>query len=118
MIGEFLDFLKISFGFPFFDFQPLKAWHSLHLRNMTKPGGATFSCMRPTVGKSFRPGTVDFPQKVLLHLQGEVGNPAEVGKLVFWFFHYDNDVQSPQQTRHLLSNQYNTCLASVKVVKG
>ena len=52
MIGEFLEFLGISFGFPFFDFQPLKAWHSLHLgteRYMTKPGGATFSCMRPTV---------------------------------------------------------------------
>ena len=52
MIGEFLDFLGISFGFPFFDFQPLKAWHSLHLgteRYMTKPGGATFSCMRPRV---------------------------------------------------------------------
>ena len=51
MIGEFLEFLGISFGFPFFDFQPLKAWHSLHLgteRYMTKPGGATFSCMRPT----------------------------------------------------------------------
>ena len=51
MIGEFLEFFKISFGFPFFDFQPLKAWHSLHLgteRYMTKPGGATFSCMRPT----------------------------------------------------------------------
>ena len=52
MIGEFLEFLGISFGFPFFDFQPLKAWHSLHLgteRYMTKPGGATFSCMRPEV---------------------------------------------------------------------
>ena len=51
MIGEFLEFLGISFGFPFFDFQPLKAWHSLHLgteRYMTKPGGARFSCMRPT----------------------------------------------------------------------
>ena len=51
MIGEFLEFLGISFGFPFFDFQPLKAWHSLHLgteRYMTKPGDATFSCMRPT----------------------------------------------------------------------
>ena len=50
MIGEFLEFLGISFGFPSFDFQPLKAWHSLHLgteRYMTKPGGATFSCMRP-----------------------------------------------------------------------
>ena len=44
MIGEFLELLGISFGFPFFDFQPLKAWHSLHLgteRYMTKPGGAT-----------------------------------------------------------------------------
>ena len=51
MIGEFLEFLGISFGFPFFDFQPLKAWHSLHLgteRYMIKLGGATFSCMRPT----------------------------------------------------------------------
>ena len=50
MIGEFLEFLGISFGFPFFDFQPLKAWYSLRLgteRYMTKPGGATFSCMRP-----------------------------------------------------------------------
>ena len=52
MIGEFLEFLGISFGFPFIDFQPLKAWHSLHLgtdRYMTKPGGTTFSCMRPLV---------------------------------------------------------------------
>ena len=52
MIGEFLELLGISFGFPFFDFQPLNAWHSLHLgteRYMTKPGGATFSCMRPAV---------------------------------------------------------------------
>ena len=51
MIGEFLEFWVISFGFTFFDFQALKPWHSLHLwteRYMTKPGGATFSCMRPT----------------------------------------------------------------------
>ena len=49
-MGELLEFWGISFGFPFFDFQPLKAWHSLHLgteRYMTKPGGATFSCMSP-----------------------------------------------------------------------
>ena len=54
MIGEFLEFWGISFGLPFFDFQPLKAWHSLHLRTeryMTKPGGATFSCMRPLLTK-------------------------------------------------------------------
>ena len=53
MIGEFLNFWGISFGFPFFDFQPLKAWHPLHLRTeryMTKPSGATLSCMRPLVG--------------------------------------------------------------------
>ena len=52
MIGEFLEFWGISFDFHFFDFQLLKAWHSLHLgteRYMTKPGGATFSCMRPNV---------------------------------------------------------------------
>ena len=57
MIGEFMEFLGISFGFLFFDFQPPKAWHSLHLRTeryMTKPGGATFSCMRPCM-PSFRP---------------------------------------------------------------
>ena len=43
-MGEFLQFLGISFGFPFFDFQPLKAWHSLNLgteRYMTPPDGAT-----------------------------------------------------------------------------
>ena len=43
-MGEFLKFLGISFGLPFFDIQPLKAWHSLHLgteRYMTPPDGAT-----------------------------------------------------------------------------
>ena len=43
-MGELLDFVGFSFGFPFFDFQPLKAWHSLHLgteRYMTLPDGAT-----------------------------------------------------------------------------
>ena len=42
--GEFLEFRGISFGFPFFDFQPLKAWHSLHLGTegyMTPPDCAT-----------------------------------------------------------------------------
>ena len=74
MIGEFLEFLGISFGFPFFDFQPLKAWHSLHLRTeryMTKPGGATFSCMRPTSEPIFLVPTsklVSFiPEPVLTH---------------------------------------------------
>ena len=41
---EFLEFLGISFGFPFFVYQPLKAWHSLHLgteRYMTTPDGPT-----------------------------------------------------------------------------
>ena len=41
-MGEFLEFLGISFGFPFFVYQPLKAWHSLHLRTeryMTTPDG-------------------------------------------------------------------------------
>ena len=41
---EFLEFLGISFGFPFIVNQPLKAWHSLHLgteRYMTTPDGAT-----------------------------------------------------------------------------
>ena len=50
MIGEFLEFLGISFGFPFFDFQQLKTWHSLHLgteRYMTKPGGATLGVWDP-----------------------------------------------------------------------
>ena len=44
IMGEFLDFLGISFGFCFFVYQPLKAWHSLHLgteRYMTPPDGAT-----------------------------------------------------------------------------
>ena len=42
-MGEFLEFGGISFGFPFFDFQTIKAWHSLHLgteRYMTPPDGA------------------------------------------------------------------------------
>ena len=68
MIGEFLEYLGISFGFPFFDFQPLKAWHSLHLgteRYMTKPGGATFSCMRPPRA-AIRPKT---DQKALQSIQ-------------------------------------------------
>ena len=54
MIGEFLELLEVSSDFPFFDFQPLKAWHSLHLgteRYMTTPGGATFSSVRPTTGE-------------------------------------------------------------------
>ena len=42
-VGDFLSF-------HFFDFQPLKPWHSLHLgteRYMTKPDGATISSVRP-----------------------------------------------------------------------
>ena len=41
---EFLDFFGIFLGFPFFEHQPLKAWHSLHLRTeryMTSSDGAT-----------------------------------------------------------------------------
>ena len=48
--GEFLEFFGNSRGFPFFECQPLKAWHSLHLgteRYMTKPDGATISSVRP-----------------------------------------------------------------------
>ena len=30
-IGEFLEFLGISCGFPIFDFQAFKAWNPLHL---------------------------------------------------------------------------------------
>ena len=44
MFVEFLEFLGIPCGFPFFDFQQLKAWFSLHLgteRYMTTPGSAT-----------------------------------------------------------------------------
>ena len=43
-MGEFLEFWGISFGFAFFEYQPPKAWNSLHLgteRYMTPPGGAT-----------------------------------------------------------------------------
>ena len=74
MIRGFLEFWGISFGFPFFDFQPLKAWHSLHLgteRYMTKPGGATFSCMRPTSEPIFLVPTFklvfSIPEPVLTH---------------------------------------------------
>ena len=31
MVGEFLEFPGVSFSFLFFNFQPLKAWHSFHL---------------------------------------------------------------------------------------
>ena len=50
-MGEFLEFWGISSGFPFFVYQPLKAWHSLHLRTeryMTPPDGY-ISCVRPIV---------------------------------------------------------------------
>ena len=43
-MGEFLEFLGISFGFPFFEYQPVKAWHPFHLgteRYITPPDGAT-----------------------------------------------------------------------------
>ena len=30
-MGEFLESLGISLGFPVFEYQLLKAWHSLHL---------------------------------------------------------------------------------------
>ena len=39
----------ISCGFPFFDFQPLKAWHFLHLGReqcMTAPDSTRISSMR------------------------------------------------------------------------
>ena len=46
-MGEFLEFWGSSFGFPFFEYHPLKAWHSLHLGTeryniyyMTPPEGA------------------------------------------------------------------------------
>ena len=51
MIWEFLEFLGIPCGFLSIDFQPLKAWYSLHLgteRYMTPPDGTTVSPVRPT----------------------------------------------------------------------
>lgn len=50
MMGGFLEFLGIPCGFSFFDFQPLKTEHSLHLgteSSMTPPDGATISSVRP-----------------------------------------------------------------------
>ena len=44
-----MEFWGISFGFPFFVYQPLKALHSVHLgteRYMTPPDGV----VRPTLG--------------------------------------------------------------------
>ena len=52
-----MELLGISFGFPFFDFQPLKARHSLHLgteSDMTTPGGAVaVSIVRPWTNLRF-----------------------------------------------------------------
>ena len=50
MVEEILEFVRISCGFPFLDFRPLKAWHFLHLgteRYMTPPDGVTIRTVRP-----------------------------------------------------------------------
>ena len=52
MFVEFLELLGNPCGFPFFDFQAHKAWHSLHLgseRYITTTGGATLETSREDV---------------------------------------------------------------------